>query len=363
MNAFPPPTMNAPNPPWVQAAAQPAPPVRQAPFQFTGNASEYFRIWIVNMLLTILSLGIYSAWAKVRTRQYFYRNTWVDGSSFDYLAKPIPILKGRIIAALALGALFAAQTYNPALYVGLLVVYLMLTPWVVAASLAFNARNSAYRNIRFAFAGRWGEALGMYLGTMAVALVTCGFGYPYTQWRFTRFFASRHMYGDLPFRWTTTSGAYFRAYLIALAMALPGYIILLLVAITGVKSGVKTGPTPAFILGMGLFYFYLLLPTAFVKAQMGNLLYGGLFVGRHSFVSQQRTLELFKIYLVNLLAIAVSLGLLIPWAKIRLARYRASTLTLNVVGELRAESLLDYDPNAVGAGFNDLGDMDLGIGA
>jgi hypothetical protein len=33
---------------------------------FTGSGAEYFGIWIVNLLLTILTLGIYSAWAKVR---------------------------------------------------------------------------------------------------------------------------------------------------------------------------------------------------------------------------------------------------------------------------------------------------------
>jgi uncharacterized membrane protein YjgN (DUF898 family) len=357
---FPPPTVSAQQPPWVQAAAQAAAPVKQAPFLFTGTASEYFRIWIVNTLLTIITLGIYSAWAKVRTRQYFYRNTWVDGSSFDYLAKPIPILKGRIVAALALGALFAANAYNPAVYLGLLFIFVLLTPWVVAASLAFNARNSAYRNIRFAFAGRAGEAVGLYLGAMAVALVTCGLGYPYTQWRFTRFFASRHLFGELPFQWTTTSGAYFRTYLIAFAIMLPAYALLF------AFIGVSGNPRPKLELVplmLAFFYLYLLIPSAYVKAQLGNLLYGGLFVGRHTFVSQQRTADLLRIYAVNLVAIIVSLGLLIPWAKIRLAQYRASTLTAQIVGELRAQSLLDHNPGAVGAGFEDLGDMDLGIGA
>lgn len=28
---------------------------------FHGDASEYFRIWIVNMLLSLLTVGIYSA--------------------------------------------------------------------------------------------------------------------------------------------------------------------------------------------------------------------------------------------------------------------------------------------------------------
>ena len=27
--------------------------------QFTGSAAEYFRIWIVNLLLTIVTLGIF----------------------------------------------------------------------------------------------------------------------------------------------------------------------------------------------------------------------------------------------------------------------------------------------------------------
>ncbi|MES2935280.1 MAG: DUF898 family protein, partial [Pseudomonadota bacterium] len=67
-------------------------------FSFTGTGAEYFRIWVVNLLLTILSLGVYSAWAKVRRLQYFYRNTRVADASFDYHGNPKAILKGRLLA-------------------------------------------------------------------------------------------------------------------------------------------------------------------------------------------------------------------------------------------------------------------------
>ena len=67
------------------------------PFEFRGNGGEYFRIWIVNLLLTIVTLGIYSAWAKVRRLRYFYGNTFVDGHSFEYHGQPLAILKGRLI--------------------------------------------------------------------------------------------------------------------------------------------------------------------------------------------------------------------------------------------------------------------------
>ena len=72
--------------------------IKKEPFKFTGKAGEFFAIWIVNVALTILTLGIYSAWAKVRTHQYFYGNTFLADASFRYTANPVQILKGRIIA-------------------------------------------------------------------------------------------------------------------------------------------------------------------------------------------------------------------------------------------------------------------------
>src|SRR5262245_53377118 len=72
------------------------------PFQFTASGGEYFRIWIVNLLLTLLTVGIYSAWAKVRRLRYFYGNTSLAGSAFEYHGQPLQILKGRLIALAAL---------------------------------------------------------------------------------------------------------------------------------------------------------------------------------------------------------------------------------------------------------------------
>ena len=71
------------------------------PFVFTGTGGEYFRIWIVNIALTIVTLGIYSAWAKVRTNRWFYGHTLLDNSPFSYLATPMQILKARLITLIA----------------------------------------------------------------------------------------------------------------------------------------------------------------------------------------------------------------------------------------------------------------------
>src|ERR1700730_5174402 len=81
---------------------------------FTGRGAEYFGIWIVNLLLTIVTLGIYSAWARVRRLQYFYRHTEVAGSSFDFHGSPIRILIGRVVALVMLiGYNYSVRLHSP----------------------------------------------------------------------------------------------------------------------------------------------------------------------------------------------------------------------------------------------------------
>ncbi len=98
---------------------------------FRGTAREYFGIWLTNIVLTILTLGIYSAWADVRTRRYFYGNTILDGETLDYTAKPISLLKGR---AIVFGVILAAAIGNH-VFPGIDVFWLLIPviPWILAA--------------------------------------------------------------------------------------------------------------------------------------------------------------------------------------------------------------------------------------
>src|SRR5207344_1860465 len=135
---------------------------RRLPVEFTATDDEYFRIWIVNLALTVLTLGVYSAWAKVRKRRYFYAHTRIDGESFEYRGRPLAILKGRIIALglllifIVSGNLFPRVSLETATGKAIFfAVAVTLGPWLVVRSLKFNAANTAYRNVRLAFLGTW----------------------------------------------------------------------------------------------------------------------------------------------------------------------------------------------------------------
>ncbi|SEB02225.1 protein of unknown function [Thiothrix caldifontis] len=150
---------------------------KQLNFTFTGSNSEYFKIWLVNTLLTVLTLGIYSAWATVRTKRYFYGNTWLDGANFEYHATPLQILPGRILVLLMLGIyLLSAQFFPPGTYIMLIIIAVVL-PWAIWRGLQFNANVSSYRNIRFRFNGTPSHAywLLLLLPMLLLGIVTLGF--------------------------------------------------------------------------------------------------------------------------------------------------------------------------------------------
>ena len=150
-------------------------------FSFSGTAKEYFGIWIVNLLLSIVTIGIYTAWAKVRRLRYFYGNTWLDGHNFEYHAKPKQILIGRIIVFGLLLLVQIISTVFPLFALFVLIPYLLAFPWLLNKAISFNARMTSYRNVHFNFEGSYGAAfmtfvlLPLIVPIIATVLIGLGF--------------------------------------------------------------------------------------------------------------------------------------------------------------------------------------------
>src|SRR5690606_19365232 len=200
----------------------------RAQFTFTGTTTEYFRIWIVNVALSVLTLGVYSAWAKVRTKQYFYGHASLHGSSFEYLADPVSILKGRLVVGGFLALLFVSQYYSLALYLGLMLLLLLATPFLIVQGIRFHAHNSAFRNVRFGFTGGVGELYALFVKMGLLTIVTFGLGYPYALWRVMRFVLTNHQYGNTRFAWYGKPSQY---YMIVLRMLAIQFTAVLLVGL------------------------------------------------------------------------------------------------------------------------------------
>ncbi|MEM6640007.1 MAG: YjgN family protein [Pseudomonadota bacterium] len=139
--------------------------------QFQGNGFEYFKIWIVNILLTIVTLGLYHPWAKVRNRRYFYANTTLDGHNFEYHATGKQLFVSHMIAmALLLTYLFVTNVAPLWAFV-FVILFFVGFPWVIWRGLMFNMRMTSFSNVRFGFEGTLGQAYVNYMALPIVAMI------------------------------------------------------------------------------------------------------------------------------------------------------------------------------------------------
>jgi uncharacterized membrane protein YjgN (DUF898 family) len=341
------------------------------PFEFTGKAGEYFKIWIVNILLTILTLGVYSAWAKVRNKRYFYGNTRLDGSSFEYTADPIGILKGRLIAFAVVAVFVTTVSFFPVAEPLFWLAFVVALPWLVVRSLAFNARNSVFKNISFDFTGNYGEAIAVFIGLPLLNVVTLGLAYPYFVYRKQQFLVANSGFGLSRFHYDTQAKSFYGVYLKASAMLLVGIIAFLalggntiLPVAHAAEGAAPVGPER---LALTTLPMLLIVPIymfigAYILTSVTNLLMNGAYIKQQRLQSSLHPGGMFWIYLSNLGAIIISLGLLIPWAKIRTAHYRFENLSLQTDGELNAfVAGMQRQVKATGEELADAFDVDLGI--
>ncbi|MDD5390375.1 MAG: YjgN family protein [Gallionellaceae bacterium] len=306
---------------------------RVYPFQFTGSGGEYFRIWIVNLALSVLTLGVYSAWAKVRRKRYFNNHTLLDGHNFDYLADPIAILKGRLIA-FGLFALYAlAQKNMPWLASALLVLFFFATPWIVLRSLQFNARNSRYRDVRFDFKGDLGEAFRIFVGWGLLMLLSLGLLLPYLLYRKTAFIAGNHAFGATRANFLGRGRSYFGIFMKASLIMLAPLVFIVAGGVILISLGHEGPVGMAELLGtigLGLLLFYAVLPivAGYVKARVARLMFLGTRLGKLRFAGRHTARGLIVLYVSNLLLIVLTLGLYIPWARVRGARFWLDNLAV-----------------------------------
>jgi uncharacterized membrane protein YjgN (DUF898 family) len=319
-------------------------PSQTLPFVFTGKGSEYFSIWIVNLALTIITLGIYSAWAKVRKMQYLYRNTSLAGSSFDYHGNPIAILKGRGIAFGALIGVQLALQFAPVVGLVLLLAVFAIMPWMIKRSLQFRLHNSSYRGLRFSFHGATGGAYRVFLWlTFAAALI--GFLWPYTHHQIKSYQHNNSRYGQTDFSFSAKAGQFFKVYVIASLMGL-GVLIVFFALVGGaiMQTLVGGGSAPqgpvATVLGIAIMFIFFAIYQAivgpYIQSRIQNIVWNSTQLGPHKFISDVSARKMFFITFTNFILIILTLGLYKPFAVIRLLRYRLHTMAFAPAGSLEA---------------------------
>lgn len=392
------------------------------PFEFHGKGGEFFRIWIVNVVLTVLTLGIYAAWAKVRTLRYFYGNTVLNGKPFDFTGNPISILKGNLI----FGGIFIIYVITgaifPPLSIAVILLIGVLSPWLIQKALRFRAHNTVHRNVRFNFRGAVSESYTVYMWMNILIPFTLGLIMPYIQFRQKKFFLGNMGWGNCQANMNGKAGFFYKAFFksfgaLILLVLLAGIAVPIFTAMQNrakkevsapfVSQFEKTAPVLAqtdsearldqapedaagvnpdlteeerekmresvhkarergemMVLFIILpFYFLFFLAFIYYNTSITNYSMNVTQWGELGHLeSKVRVRDMLWLYFSNGLTVLFSLGLLIPWVQVRMARYRASKTSFIAAGSLDsvAQSIGTGD-SAIGDAGADIFDFDIGF--
>jgi uncharacterized membrane protein YjgN (DUF898 family) len=354
----------------LEPAAKPK--SRKHKLEFTGSSAEYFRIWIVNVMLSIVTLGIYAAWAKVRTRQYFYANTRLGGHAFEYHGNPISILKGNLVIGVLAILYVSSQTVMPLLTPVLALLGFAAFPFLIHQSLRFMASNSSYRNIRFRFHGTVGEGYTNHMLRPILTNVTLGFMAPAMLKGQREYLFDNVAYGNSRARfngdYNVFSSIFWRSVGLSILLTIP-LGILLAVMIPGLARG---GDPSASLAGMFLIlpvyaitFLGVTLIQTYMQVNLVNHCWNNTSVDgrRLRFVSSLDTMEMIKLRLTNMLAIGLTLGLASPWAKVRYVQYVISGLSVFGEDDLEnfAASERELEQSPLGDAATDFMNVDFGL--
>ena len=143
--------------------AEPTP--RTLDIRFTGSGSEYLRIWAVNLLLIILSCGLYLPFAKLRRIRYVYANTLIDGEPLAFHGDAWRMFRGFVLLAVLLVTYTVASEFSPTVALTAFVVLCAVWPALWRAAMQFRLGNTSWRGLRLGFEG---SLAGAYLAHLPV---------------------------------------------------------------------------------------------------------------------------------------------------------------------------------------------------
>lgn len=374
--------------------------IRRVAIEFTGTGSEYFRIWIVNLLLIVLTLGFYWPWAKVRRMRYFWGHTLIDGDPLDFHGNPWQMFKGWMLLGLLFGLYNMASNFSPvAGLIGFLILA-VLWPALWRSSLAFRLGNTSWRGLRFRFVGSSGGAYAAMAPLMLAALplmvlglwmpseeggepprwvalsVLAIFGLllglmPWLLWRLKRYQHDHYALGPLQTEFRASLGAFYGIAFKSLFVLLAPVLLLGLAGWAIMGSGLQSLGQEAMrhlMAAAGMIFMLLVLLVVVMiqpwwTTRMQNLVWTKTGNSQMRFISALRFRHMLWLSVKNSLLIMLTLGLYWPFAAVARARLRLEAVHVRSridLGDLLATAQAS-PAEAAGEAAGDFFGFDLGL--
>ena len=290
-----------------------------------GHGSEMFVIFIVNLLLKIVTLGIYHFWAKTRVRRYLWSQTSFDGERLEYTGTGLELFLGFVKAIIIMAgimiAIVAVSNVLPAVSVVVLIALYFLFPLLIGfatfSAQRYKLTRTRLRGIRFGLTGSaWDHGMKV-LGYGLLTALTLGLYTPYMRMKLRGNVFNNTRFGSEPFSFDGRGGDLFGRFIVTLLLTIP-------------------------TLGLvWLWYSAVEYRYTLAKLSAANV----------RFELTESDMSLTWFFFTNILIFVLTLGLGLPWVMTRTLRHLGEHVV--VTGDVNYDAIRQAqdESEAVGEGF------------
>ena len=331
----PPPTATEPPTGAAPRAATGGP--RQLHFHGTGGT--LLGIHVVNALLTLVTLGVFYFWGKVRVRRYLFSQTEFEGDRFAYHGTGKELLFGFLKAALVfgvpIGVLNALPEFldapRPVKIAAGLVAYglaLVFVPLAMVGARRYRLSRTSWRGLRFSFRGPALAFVRLFIVGSLLSGLTLGLYYPFFITQRHAFLTSHSYFGNRAFAFTGHGRELLRSFIVTVLLFLPTF------GLAGVWFSARRRR-----------YFWSM--TSFGGARFASTITGARLLG---------------LWVTNVLLLALTLGLAWPWIIARNVRFTFANVSLLGAPDLGGVTQDAQAATATGEALSSFLDADFNIG-
>jgi len=307
--------------------------------QFHGDGAQYFGIVALNVLFTVLSLGLYYPWAKTTYRKYLWNESELNDSRFTFNGTGKEVFKGFLLVYLVVAIFYLSPflvqmtgnfTLLPIIYGIVFLLMIAVLPLAIYGSFRYRISRTSWRGIYFDFDGNYKDFAGIFYLNAFFTIITFGIFSAWMRTRIMKYLLSH-----------TTLG----------------------------QNRLDFHGDGATLFGINLIGGILMYPTLFMYIPIWmkdrfNFTINNLTIEdqekRRAFHSTLQSGEAWKTLMVNGLLLIVTLGLAFPWTVIRKMRMYFDNIV--IPHDFDLDELSQADSSYSNATGDEIGDfLDIGI--
>ena len=308
-------------------------------FSFSGNGSQLFGIYFLNVLFLILTLGLYWPWARANMLRFMYGNTEFGGNRFEFTGTGQEMFKGFLKGMAILITLYAIYiaailSGNRILLFGGIIVFLLglafLIPIAIHGALRYRLAKTTWRGIQFGYRGNLKELISICVKGVLLSILTLGIYGAWFQVEMRQFIFKHIRWGSLSMRFKGKGSELFVLFLV-------GYLLTIIT------------------LGIYIFWFIRDLYRYYINNMVIDQ-----DDKESKFNTSISATDVFIIFMASYFGILFTLGLGTPWVICFITQKVMSTVTVS--GDVDFDTIYQTETNYTDATGDDLADMlDIGI--